>query len=159
MADTPAAALAGIPLERWKHAADAATPGPWEAHSHLRQYSIWHDELDQPLAREVRVWDDAVFISAARTAMPRLVAAAEAVLARHGPGRITILGKLCERHESHRFFSITRTEAAGVEACPDCPASVYVSCAGCGPQVRLDSCPDRAAITSALTGEERSDGK
>ena len=67
-------------LERWKAATEAATPGPWEAHSRLRQYSIWHDELDQPLAREVRNWDDAVFMSAARTAMPRLVAAVGAVL-------------------------------------------------------------------------------
>ena len=70
-------------LERWKHATEAATPGPWEAHSHQRQYSIWHDELDQPLAREVRNWDDAVFISAASVAMPRLVAAVEAAIGFH----------------------------------------------------------------------------
>ncbi len=73
---TPSATLAG-----WREITEAATPGPWEAHSHQRQYSIWHDELDQPLAREVRDWDDAVFISAVRTMMPRLVAALEAVLA------------------------------------------------------------------------------
>jgi hypothetical protein len=51
-------------------------------------------------------------------------------------------------------FSIDRTEAAGVAACPDCPADVYVSCAGCGPHVRMDSCPDRTRITAALTREE-----
>jgi hypothetical protein len=85
---TPSATLA-----RWRAIADAATPGPWEAHSHQRQYSIWHDELDQPLAREVRTWDDAVFMSAARTMMPRLVAVAEAVLALHQPvKKLTKLG-------------------------------------------------------------------
>jgi len=67
-------------LKRWRHATEAATAGPWEAHSHHRQYSIWHDELDEPLAREVRNWDDAVFMSAASVAMPRLLAAVEAAL-------------------------------------------------------------------------------
>jgi hypothetical protein len=70
-----AATLAAI-----RERTEAATAGPWAAHSHLRQYSIWHDELDQPLAREVRTWDDAVFISVARTVMPRLLAAVEAAL-------------------------------------------------------------------------------
>ena len=48
--------------------------------------------------------------------------------------------------------------AADVTACPDCPATVYVSCAGCGPHVPLDSCPVRTAISAALLGEGETDG-
>lgn len=86
--------------------------------------------------------------------VPRLLAALDAVLAQHQPGRIVILGALCPRHEAHRHFSITGTEAADIVACQDCPATVYGSCAGCGPQVRLDLCPVRAAIAAALLGGE-----
>lgn len=85
--------------------------------------------------------------------VPRLVAALEAVLANHQPGRIAILGSLCKRHENHRHFSITRTEADDVRACPDCAASVYTSCTGCNPQVSIETCPDRLAITRALNGD------
>jgi hypothetical protein len=91
------------------------------------------------------------FIVTARTAFPRLLAALDAVLKLHQPGRVTILGALCKRHENHRHFSITRTEADDVRACPDCVARVYISCAGCGPQVSVDACPVRAAITAELT--------
>jgi hypothetical protein len=82
--------------------------------------------------------------------VPRLLAAVEAVLARHRAGRIAILGMLCPRHDAHRYFSITHTEAADVAACPQCSATVYDSCAACGPQMRLDSCPVRTAISAAL---------
>lgn len=34
-----------------------------------------------------------------------------------------------------------------------CTATVYSSCTGCGPQVSLDSCPVRAAISDGLLGE------
>jgi hypothetical protein len=30
-------------------------------------------------------------------------------------------------------------------------ARVYISCAGCGPQVSVDACPVRAALTAELT--------
>ena len=84
--------------------------------------------------------------------IPALLAMVEGVLAPHEPGRVVILGGLCARHESHRHFSITSTEAADVAACPDCTAAVYVSCAGCGLPVRWDSCPVRKAITCELPG-------
>ena len=84
--------------------------------------------------------------------IPALLAMVEAVLAQHQPGRVVILGGLCARHESHRHFSITGTEAADVTACPDCTASVYDSCTGCGLPVPMDSCPTRAAITRELPG-------
>jgi hypothetical protein len=86
--------------------------------------------------------------------VPRLLAAVEAVLEQHRPGRIGILGALCPRHENHRHFSITSMEATDVVACQDCSATVYDSCTGCGPQMRLDSCPARTAISRALLGEE-----
>ena len=79
--------------------------------------------------------------------------ALEAVLAQHQPGRIVVLGALCPKHENHRHFSITSTEAASVMDCRECAATVYDSCAGCGPQVRLDSCPVRSAISASLLGQ------
>lgn len=82
--------------------------------------------------------------------VPRLSAAVEAVLKPHQPGPVVILGALCPRHENHRYFSITAVEAADVAACQECGATVYDSCTGCGPQVRLDSCPVRAAISGEL---------
>lgn len=101
-------------------------------------------------------------VSEARGAVPRdavrLLAAVEAVLAQHQPGRIVVLGAVCSRHEAHRHFSITSTEAADVMACPDCSAAVYVSCTGCGTQMRLDSCPARTAISAALLREGESGG-
>ena len=93
--------------------------------------------------------------------VPRLLAAVEGVLALHQRGRSVILGALCPRHKSHRYFSITRTEAADVVACQACEATVYDSCTGCGPQMwqmSLGSCPARTAISAALLGEEKADG-
>lgn len=84
---------------------------------------------------------------------PRLFAVVKKVLVQHQPGRIVVLGALCPRHENHRHFSITSLEAADVVACQECTATVHDSCAGCGPQVRLDSCPERTAITSELLGK------
>ena len=72
----------------------------------------------------------------------RLLAVADAVLELHQPGSIAIAGALCPRHENHRFFSISSTEAADVEACPDCPAAVYVTCTGCG---------DRACLVATVS--------
>lgn len=89
--------------------------------------------------------------------LPRLLKALNAVLAQHQPGRVLITGALCPRHENHRHFSITGTEAASVRDCPDCAAAVWTSCAGCGPQMPLDSCPARTAISAALLGGENAD--
>lgn len=90
--------------------------------------------------------------------LPRLVAAVERLLKPHQPGRIAILGGLCKRHEAHRYFSITSTEAASVTECPDCTAAAYVSCAGCddgrGAGVALDLCPVRSAISAELLGQD-----
>jgi hypothetical protein len=86
--------------------------------------------------------------------VPRLVRAVRAALKSHEPGRRIVTGSLCERHETHRYFSITATEAADVTDCPDCTATVYDSCWACGDHVRLDSCPVRAAIASELLGED-----
>jgi hypothetical protein len=85
--------------------------------------------------------------------LPALLAAVEAVLAQHQPGRIAVLGVLCSRHKDHRYFSITSVEAAGVTACPDCTATVYDSCTGCGLPVPMDSCPTRTAISRELLGK------
>lgn len=100
----------------------------------------------------------AEFLVAARSDVPRLVAAVEAVLSLHQPGRRVVFGWCCERHESHLHFSITALEAAGVAACPDCSATVYVSCTGCPASTDIARCKTRAAISAALTGEASTDG-
>ena len=86
-----------------------------------------------------------------------LLAAIEAVLELHQPGRIKVFGYTCKSHEQHRFFSITSTEAGDVRACGQCTATVYNACTGCGPQVSVDACPVREAITAALTGDSESE--
>ena len=108
------------------------------------QITTEHDEGDCDLNGDTCTGHDA----------ERLLAAVEALLAPHQPGCAVILGALCLYHAGHRFFSITSAEAADVAACPDCTATVYVSCAGCGTQVPLDSCPVRSAATTALLRED-----
>jgi hypothetical protein len=80
-----------------------------------------------------------------------LIRTVRVVWARHRPGRNVVLGATCLVHENHRLFSITDFEAAAVDACPDCEAATYVSCAACGDHVPLERCPDRVAITRELT--------
>ena len=91
--------------------------------------------------------------------VPLLLGAVERLLEDHRPGRIVIYGSLCRHHENHRYFSITSTEADDVRACPDCTATVYASCTGCGPQVSADACPVRATIGRGLAGKDGSDGQ
>jgi len=78
--DEVSATLAGI-----RAIEQAATEGPWEMHSHAPSYAtrvfdIWHDEQDAYIAQDCLTEADAAFIVTARTAVPRLVAAVEAVL-------------------------------------------------------------------------------
>lgn len=82
--------------------------------------------------------------------VPRMERALRAVLAPHEPGPVTILGALCARHKAHRHFSITAAEAADVEACEGCRATVWVSCDGCGPHVPLASCSVRRRASAEL---------
>jgi len=87
-----------------------------------------------------------------------LLAAIEAVLELHQPGRTKVFGYTRKSYEQHRFFSITSTEAGDVRACGQCTATVYNACTGCGPQVSVDACPVREAVTTALTGQEAGSG-
>ena len=151
-------------LEKWRAAEQSATEGPWEAHSHaagpccdIRVHDIWQDEQDAYIAQDCLTEADAGFIVEARTAMPLLLGAVERLLEDHQPGRAVILGRLCRRHADYRYFSITSTEADGVRACPDCTATVYSACTGCGPQVSADACPVRATIGRGLAGKDGSD--
>jgi hypothetical protein len=84
-------------------------------------------------------------------AFARLLAAVEAVLALHQPARFIVLGVVCETHEAYPHFSITSIEAQHVRACPDCKATVSVSCT-CG-HADIDYCPHRLAVTRELLGE------
>lgn len=166
-ADDPASATT---LAAIREREQAATEGPWLADvlvdADNRPVVLLPDPDDDDAALILFAADapvasegDAEFIAHAREDIPRLVAAIEAALKPHQPGRVTIYGNLCKLHENHRHFSITRTEADDVRACPDCAATVYPSCTGCGPHVSADACPVREAITTALagTGKEGSD--
>lgn len=98
--------------------------------------------------------DDCETLAACQGDVAALVNAVRAVLELHSPGPVQLFGQLCAAHASHRYFSITSAEAADVAACPKCLASVTFPCAGCGTNCPVDRCPTRAAISSALTGEE-----
>lgn len=129
-AATPAAAILAEIRERHAKAADFAGSG-----------------LAEIVPGLAILWESA-------TDVAPLLAAVERVLELHQPGRIQVSGYTCKRHEAHRFFSITATEAQDVRDCPDCKATVYNSCTGCGTGVSVDACPVREAVTSALTGKE-----
>lgn len=140
-------------LERLHAVERAATEGPWEVHrSASFGVRLASDESDWPLAGNFRRDADAEFAAAARTAMPRLLGAVSDLLKPHQPGRRVVSGATCDRHEAHRHFSITEVEAAGVRSCPDCKATVYTSCAGCGPGVSFDACPVRVTVARRLNG-------
>lgn len=81
---------------------------------------------------------------------PWLLAAVEAALAIHQPGRYVLLGHLCARHENHRLFSITSTEVVDVSACSRCTAGVLRPCTGCGGYTPFEQCPTRQAIGRGL---------
>ena len=109
-------------LARIRAQADAATPGPWD---------VFMDRIDHPgksvfaVAYDVGCDEDAEFIAAARTTVPALVAALEAVLKVHRPMH-------CE---------------------PEC-CTEPVYCEGCKqPDDAPDwPCPTVKAITDALDG-------
>lgn len=84
--------------------------------------------------------------------VPRLLAVVETILGPHQPGPVKIWGHLCPAHEACRMFSIDRAEMASIQACSACRANVFVSCAGCGPEVSHESCRARERAVSALTG-------
>jgi hypothetical protein len=85
-ATAPDADRAGEELAAWRAATDAATDGPWEpvTDEHGRkgiEHAVWAPAAAR-YAAEFMFWrPDAAFTAAARTAMPRLLAAVEAVLA------------------------------------------------------------------------------
>jgi hypothetical protein len=139
-------------LDRWRAIEQAATRGPWEAHSYVGVYTMWHDEIDTPLVREVAGWDDAVFISAARSAFPLLVAAIEAVLKLHvrqdKPIRTYDLDLRCEAHDwtkhAVRAFDVVRE-------CPDCTYRERYVCSNRDCREDEWPCPTYLAISAELT--------
>lgn len=165
--DTPADGLTAE-LERLSAIEQAADPGPWtvsarhgidisdEGWSEVSIVTGGGATVAMTFLSHVlepdRDDENGAFIVAARTAMPRLVAALSDLLRPHQPGRRVVHGATCDRHEAHRHFSITEPEAAGVRSCPDCKATVYTSCTGCGPGVSVDACPVRVTVARRLNG-------
>jgi hypothetical protein len=131
-------------LDRWRAIEQAATPGPWEGHSHgpatARVRDVWHDEIDRPLAERVLREADLQFIVTARTAIPLLAAAVEAALKLTGEwdtesDHLDDLAESPGADEEGRL--ILRGTAQGYS---DCAADL------------------RAAIASALAGKDAGDG-
>ena len=81
--------------------------------------------------------------------VPRLLAAVDAVLARHVPKTVTVT-RLCGAH--HRIV---------IPDCPDCVKRQVTTCAACDPFCPDDNtwpCADYLAISRELTGEDGTDG-
>ena len=86
-------------LQDWKAKTDAATPGPWEddgsnvaqatgAYANITPYQVscmsyCYGGTPEPMTRE-----DREFIAMSRTAVPRLMAAVEAIRALHRPTQV-----------------------------------------------------------------------
>ena len=88
-------------------------------------------------------------VLAARKDTPRLLAAVDAVLARHVPKTVTVT-RLCGAH--HRIV---------IPDCPDCVKRQVTTCAACDPFCPDDNtwpCADYLAISRELTGEDGTDG-
>lgn len=162
MADTDPAAY----LAKLRALTDTATNEPWDDEDDDDCWRLFGSRGDAnhpiqllkapkhgtPYAEYWPSEADAAFIVAARSAVPRLLAAVEAVRDLHRPGPIVLVGAVCEEHEAYPHFSITNTEADRVRACTACEATVCVSCT-CG-YVDLDRCPHRVAIATALLSKE-----
>jgi hypothetical protein len=148
----------------------AATRGPWEGEDDEDCWRLFGatgtglhplqilkaPKHGTPYAEYWPRKNDAEFIAHARSDVPRLLAAVEAVLELHQPGPVLLLGALCKNHAEYRFFSIDSTEQERLRACPDCQAVLRIHCT-CG-SGRFDRCRARVAITSALLGEENPGG-
>lgn len=81
--------------------------------------------------------------------VPRLLAALDALLARHVPKTVSVT-HLCGGHR--RII---------VEGCPDCTTTVHKVCAACDPACPDDNlwpCQDVQAITRALLPEDDTSG-
>ena len=90
--------------------------------------------------------------------VPRLLAAVDAILARHVPKTVKVR-HLCASH------GITGLKLGGawteVDGCPDCVITEHETCAVCEvvcPDDNLWPCEDYLAISRALTREENTDG-
>jgi hypothetical protein len=184
-ADPAAAILAG-----WREAADSATPGPWwfdesdwcwrlhgvafkippqlfpDGEVMIPEQVVNKQILKAPKTGTpyAEYWPDAAdaaFIVTARTAMPLLLAAVEAVLNLHAraekPSRTT---RVCAEHVQERTRAHARDLPAwrrDVAACPDCTATEKWVCAepSCRHECPDDDgwpCPTVRAVTAALAG-------
>jgi hypothetical protein len=88
----------------------------------------------------------------------RLLAAVEAVLARHVPETFTVR-HICQAHGTteHMRKLPYAEERAIIDACKDCKKVRQTACKACNPVCPGDSswpCPDVMAISRALLGED-----
>lgn len=139
---SPDASAAAEVLAAWQNAADAATDGPWKVVD-LRNAPdgnrdcLWVDvdngrqiktvaELTEDGGAEI-IWtlSDAEFIALSRDALPRAVAALQAVLALHTPSPRWVIGRsdtavICETCTNH----VPALSQAVLYPCPTAAAIV-----------------------------------
>jgi hypothetical protein len=147
--DDVAALLAG-----WREAEQAATPAPWVVYG-IGDDEIWSEEPWDHVAETMGNLPDAAFIVTARTAMPRLVAAVEAVLELHTRQDKPVLcwDHVCDAHRDKRGIPVQPPP----RDCPGCRFHEMRVCQYCSCPNDEWPCPTYRAITAALTGEEASD--
>ena len=155
-------------LERWSKITAEATPGPWEVHtSSSIGIRIMSDEDEWPLALDLKRRPDAEFMAVARTAMPALLAVAEAVLRLHQPkplyglafGGLNNDQPLCS-HDPDTDHDAHFEGDDGHWYCRD-KITAQV-CRSCADEDDADlwaewPCPTVQAITRELTGKENGD--
>lgn len=84
-------------LATWRAVTEGATRGPWRARVHGYEIGIEGPVEDEQLIVVTYPVnpEDAAFIATTRTAMPRLIAFAEAVLALHRPVEVEPSDTIC----------------------------------------------------------------
>ncbi len=149
-------------LAEQKRLTEAATEGPWESDKAVFEYDHKPTPYVAPEFGNRNICQvysdagdaDAAFIAAARSSVPKLIAAVEAVMEAH--------------RRSHAVFSWATGGVRFEDPCPDCDGKAGVHPCGCWADVDIEyvcaecdkskeraawPCPTIRAIEAALGGE------
>ena len=118
---TDPAATAAEQIQQWADLANAATEGPWTtASSGSRVQNAWAEDIGND---NEGVWfdpDDAEFIAASRTAVPKMAAALQAVLEVHVQHMENREGGHHRWEERHLCFMPHGGKCSNVGSCEGC---------------------------------------
>ena len=155
--------LIAIELDAVRGYERQATVGPWKVereHGHDMDDLPWSlPSVTGPDGREIfggfadQPGADLKFAARARTDVPRLLAALDAVLTLHAPTATTRYTEACSRHYASMF---------GRLECPDCRKVERTGCQTCrdefGNPAKPEDCKERAVILAELTRTEENHG-